>query len=148
MEDNHAEPLLLREITARDTIPSRGASAGPPDLEEHFGERDGRHRTTQPGVRHFVPRKPVPSNLPSSPPLSALKTSHSQMNGRCKGCPNSTILHNWWVEAVYCVVVVASLLAIVATVYPYNGHPMPQWPYRLSINTLIEIGRASCRERV
>lgn len=34
---------------------------------------------------------------------------------------------------------VASLLAIVATVYPYNGHPMPQWPYCLSINTLIAI---------
>lgn len=61
------------------------------------------------------------------------------MSGRRKGGLNSTILHNWWTEAVYCILVVASLLAIVATIYPYDGHPMPQWPYRLSINTLIAI---------
>jgi len=68
-----------------------------------------------------------------------MKTSYSPISGRRKGGLNSTILHNWWAEAVYCILVVASLLAIVATVYPYDGHPMPQWPYRLSINTLIAI---------
>lgn len=30
-------------------------------------------------------------------------------------------------------------MAIVVTLYPYNSHPMPQWPYHLSINTLIAI---------
>lgn len=32
-----------------------------------------------------------------------------------------------------------ALLAIVATIYHFQGRPLPDWPYGLSINTLISI---------
>jgi len=37
------------------------------------------------------------------------------------------------------VLVLATLLAITATLYPFSGKPLPQWPYGLSINTLLSI---------
>lgn len=48
-------------------------------------------------------------------------------------------LIDWKWETTSCFLAVGSLLAITATVYPYNGRPLPQWPYGLTINSLISI---------
>jgi hypothetical protein len=145
MEDDHPEAFLLGAIEAEASIPSGWTSARLrdskqfPDRTEHLSEHDRGYQTPQLGLSHSVPRKPVPSKLLSSPAVSEFKTSYSQTSGKHKDGHHSTILHNWWLEAIYCVLVVGSLIAIVATIYPYDGHPIPQWPYRLSINTLIAI---------
>ena len=37
-------------------------------------------------------------------------------------------LLNWWQEMAACVVFVAALLALFATLYKYSGKPSPDWP--------------------
>ncbi|KAI8966263.1 hypothetical protein F5Y11DRAFT_365841 [Daldinia sp. FL1419] len=45
----------------------------------------------------------------------------------------------WKWEALCCVLVLASPLVILATLYPYDGRPLPEWPLSLSVNTLLSI---------
>ncbi len=48
-------------------------------------------------------------------------------------------LRLWWLESLACLLIVGSLLAIVGTILPYQGQSLPQWPYRLSANTLVAV---------
>ncbi|KAI4869416.1 hypothetical protein F4820DRAFT_455779 [Hypoxylon rubiginosum] len=43
----------------------------------------------------------------------------------------------WWLEIASGLLVVAMVAALVGTVYPYQNQPLPQWPYTLSINTIV-----------
>lgn len=58
---------------------------------------------------------------------------------RCVNSSSSELLQKWWRELLCCILVLATLLAITATLYPFSGKPLPQWPYGLSINTLLSI---------
>jgi Protein of unknown function (DUF3176) len=48
-------------------------------------------------------------------------------------------LRIWWLELLCCVLFIGALVAVVVTIYPYEGRPLPQWPYHLSINSLISV---------
>lgn len=48
-------------------------------------------------------------------------------------------LFTWWIEITACVIGLISLLAMVVTLYPHQGKPLPEWPFGLSINTLLSI---------
>ncbi|KAI2473119.1 hypothetical protein F4781DRAFT_419563 [Annulohypoxylon bovei var. microspora] len=58
-----------------------------------------------------------------------------------------TLVKIWWLEIASCLLVVAIIAALVGTIQPYQGQPLPQWPYSLSINTIVsfysEIMRAA-----
>ena len=58
-----------------------------------------------------------------------------------RGVISSTLglFQKWWQELLCCILVLATLLAITATLYPFSGKPLPQWPYGLSINALLSI---------
>lgn len=43
----------------------------------------------------------------------------------------------WWLELGCCLLVVGGFVGITTTVSSLDGKPLPQWPYRLSINTFI-----------
>jgi len=45
----------------------------------------------------------------------------------------------WRYELGACIVALAALVAIVATLYTYRGRPLPQLPFGISINALISI---------
>lgn len=45
----------------------------------------------------------------------------------------------WWLEMLCCLLLIGALLAIVGTLWPFHGKPLPSWPYGLSINTLISV---------
>jgi hypothetical protein len=51
----------------------------------------------------------------------------------------SSAAKDWKVEIGFCFLAVASLAAIVGTLLPYQGQPLPKWPYDLSINALISL---------
>jgi hypothetical protein len=57
-------------------------------------------------------------------------------NSSLPGAPAWSV---WKWEAAACFMATVSLSAVVATLYPYNGQPLPQWPFRISINTLVSI---------
>lgn len=52
---------------------------------------------------------------------------------------SGSILSRWWPEFIACAIAVAAFCALIGTVYPYQGQPLPRWPYGLGINTLISI---------
>ncbi|PWY88170.1 hypothetical protein BO70DRAFT_377746 [Aspergillus heteromorphus CBS 117.55] len=45
----------------------------------------------------------------------------------------------WTWEIVSCVIAVAALIAIIAILYNYDGKPMPDWPYGITLNALVSL---------
>lgn len=83
-------------------------------------------------TRPLIPRKPLASNqcsarLPSQNP--AVEIGHRRAH----------VIRNWWMEIAACFLIFAALTAIVPTMYPHQGKPLPQWPYLISVNSLISI---------
>lgn len=48
-------------------------------------------------------------------------------------------LKNWWLETGACFIFVLALVAIIVTLRPHQDKPLPQWPYNISVNSLISI---------
>ena len=63
---------------------------------------------------------------------SRSSTSHNSIR-------HTQILGNWWVEIGACFLSLVALFTIVATLYPHQDKPLPQWPYHISVNSLIAI---------
>ena len=94
-----------------------------------------------------ISRSPSPERRPTSQQLLP--------NGSTKEIPKSAtisaadvpvikrrhahLLGNWWLEIGACFTFILALLAIVITLRPHQGKPLPQWPYNISINSLISI---------
>lgn len=93
-----------------------------------------------------IPRKPVGSTE-SSERTQQTGTSYSSANAPCAPTSQSghlrkrraDILRHWWMEVSACLLLFTALAAIVGTLYPHQGNPLPQWPYRVSVNTLISV---------
>jgi Protein of unknown function (DUF3176) len=90
-----------------------------------------------------IPRKPIASS-PIVASSGDEKPSDEQVNSieRRRQNQNSgrfELLRIWWLEFLCCVLFVGALAAVVITIYPYEGRPLPQWPYRLTINSLISV---------
>ena len=49
------------------------------------------------------------------------------------------IVKDWWMEIGTCVLSVVTLVAVIGTLQPHQGKPLPQWPYHISVNALISI---------
>lgn len=45
----------------------------------------------------------------------------------------------WKYESAACLLVLATPVVIFATLYPHNGQPLPQWPFGVSINSLLSV---------
>ena len=72
--------------------------------------------------------------------LASTRNAKSPPTSRSRGSsPASGTLRKWRGELSCCILVLAALFAITATLYPYRGKPLPRWPYGLSINTLLSI---------
>lgn len=47
------------------------------------------------------------------------------------------VIKIWWLELTSCLLVVTMIAALVGTIQPHQGQPLPRWPYSLSINTVV-----------
>lgn len=68
----------------------------------------------------------------SLPAIPSSTGHHVHIHGR-------SFFQVWWKELATCFIILAALFAIVGTVLPYQDQPLPNWPYDLSINTLVSI---------
>ena len=95
-----------------------------------------------PEIDFLIPRKPLSSSSAQSPSTkNELPPSYgsSQVEKPNNTHHLPTWLQDWWLEILCCGLFVAALMAIVGAVLPYQDQPLPQWPYNVSINTLISI---------
>ena len=51
----------------------------------------------------------------------------------------ANIFKNWWMEMGACFLFLTALVAVIATLYPHQGKPLPQWPFQMSVNTLLSM---------
>jgi len=110
----------------------------------------------------FIPRKPVGSGRPvggSQPIGSNENFGISHPVGRSQDSTlnlqpmeirarRAHILKDWWLESGACFLLLGALVAVIATLYPHQGKPLPQWPYRISVNTLVSIHLAVLKGNV
>ncbi|UJO21715.1 uncharacterized protein CLAFUR5_09061 [Fulvia fulva] len=47
------------------------------------------------------------------------------------------LLATWWQEGISALLLVASATASFATLYPYQGKPLPDWPYSITVGSLL-----------
>ncbi|KAK5449383.1 hypothetical protein LTS15_008927 [Exophiala xenobiotica] len=94
----------------------------------------------------LISRKPVPSRGTEETPKQVDTTAKVQgpdaagrVSRKSPAHGIFKILSIWWLEMVCCAIFVGAFLAIVATIYSYQGRPLPEWPYHLTVNTLIAI---------
>ena len=109
------------------------------------------------GTQFLIPRKPVAisslrirkqphvnvQSLGTGTSRGLAKTQRMPRNLRrftAKICPfKSPIFKHWRLEIGACSLFLIILGAIIATLYPHQGKPLPKWPYRLSVNTVLSI---------
>ena len=109
----------------------------PPDLQDP---------TLDPYPTFSIPRKPLHKEAASN--TSLLEPRDRRAKGTNEAVTSDhradhgspfEVLKDWWLEILSCIITVAALIAIVAIIYPYQAQPLPQWPYSISINTLIAV---------
>ena len=93
---------------------------------------------------HLIPRKPVSHNEKNSRGAGVNEDEQYADTARDPSTRSSDtgifeVFSIWWLEMVCCAIFSGAFLAIVATIYSYEGRPLPEWPYHLTINTLIAI---------
>lgn len=78
-----------------------------------------------------------PENQPDSKKAGSSKVSLTS------SLPSSTSVSKFWTswewEFAACFLVLAIPVFIFATLYTHSGQPLPQWPFRVSINSLLSI---------
>ena len=53
---------------------------------------------------------------------------------------NSSWYHDWWVWEIAAVVLsLGSTTAIIAILAKYNGKPLPNWPYKITLNSMLSV---------
>lgn len=111
-----------------------------PNTEDHIVKVS--HASVDTG-QFSISRKPVGYNtaMVSDVPAKSTQVKEENQSTQSRGeVPCQThIFKNWWIEIGACVVSLVALSAIVGTLQPHHGKPLPQWPYQLSVNTLISI---------
>lgn len=55
------------------------------------------------------------------------------------GVSESRLWTSWKWEFAACLLVLATPMILLATIYPHHGQPLPQWPFKLSINSLLSV---------
>jgi Protein of unknown function (DUF3176) len=86
-----------------------------------------------------IPRKPVGNVRSSDRKGLNERVVSGELPKHCRIGRQLELLRIWWLELLSCVLFIAAFVATVVTIYPYEGRQLPQWPYRLSINSLISI---------
>lgn len=80
-------------------------------------------------LHNTIPRVPVGSS-----PRPAIHTP-AQSRSRSK----TNLFKSWWLEMIASLFFLIVVGAVVATLYPHQGKPLPQWRYHISVNALISI---------
>lgn len=104
------------------SAPSRVSRSQRPSLIKHD------HSTSE----SLLPCKPAGSSTSSS-------AGQQPAAGKAPTRRRAGFLKNWWMEVGACFLLLVAFVAIIATLFPHQGKPSPQWPYQISISSLVSI---------
>ena len=94
-----------------------------------------------------ISRSPSPSSHLAAGQLSPCIPGKSNPNESRRDYTTETVpiqrrthfLKDWSLEISACCIFILALIAIVITLRPHQNKPLPQWPYSISINSLLSI---------
>lgn len=95
-------------------------------------------------TKFLIPRKPLSAASKSIFAVDDGQGHYQHVGSREIKNTNSPIVRTsfwktWWLEVICCFLYISALIAIVATIKAHEERPLPRWPYKLSINTLISV---------
>lgn len=100
--------------------------------DEIAADTDETSRVTQHGLKI-----PEPLTRKVSSDANSLLENDAKAAPRCRTRKPRSLLKYWWKEFVACFLIVAAVAATIGTLYPYQGKPLPQWPYAIKVNALL-----------
>ena len=103
------------------------------DASMHAAESDGR---TPDRRETGVPARATDHDSLIPPSVDSFPSSDSKKAGGSSSSVVQIIL-GWWLELLCLCVVVLALAAIALTLSTQQGRPLPHWPYKISVNSLI-----------
>lgn len=103
------------------------------DPEQVIQSRDPIRPTLQ-EAHHLLPSGSVDARSESEYDASLPKQKVNSARSRDL---ISDILATWWLEFLACALVILALFAIAITLALYQGRPLPNWPFHVSINSLV-----------
>ncbi|KAK8015349.1 hypothetical protein PG990_008645 [Apiospora arundinis] len=53
--------------------------------------------------------------------------------------PPPGVWSQWWAEIITCMLMIGLLCALVGILSPYDGKPLPDWPFHVSINAVVSV---------
>lgn len=74
-------------------------------------------------------------------PLMESEKKHSNENPTHArfGMSQLSFLKPWWTEIIACVLVLLAIMAIVLTLAIHQNQPLPNWPFGISVNSLVSV---------
>ena len=79
----------------------------------------------------------APLITPQDPTIRRSPSSESTNLAERNAYPSTFGL--WWREGLASLVTLAMMGAVVGTILPHQDKPLPEWPYWISINTVVLI---------
>ncbi|KAK8016655.1 hypothetical protein PG993_014844 [Apiospora rasikravindrae] len=88
-----------------------------------------------------LPPSPAQHSSASSPAQSEAHDSTSTSKSEGGSLPDATKspLWQWNLELLMCFLIFSMPFAALGTLLPYRGKPLPQWPFGITINSLLSI---------
>lgn len=83
--------------------------------------------------------RPVSQNRMSREPVGGHQAPILEANRETASKPRLSVLKIWWPELSASLIFLIALLAILVTLYPHQNAPLPQWPYHISVNSLLSV---------
>lgn len=117
-------------------------------LTSSFDGRDGATDYSNARATHDEPSVPLINRNDGGPRLSSNEGKAEWNSQTLEVQPNKYVSRHstwfgaatdWKVEIACCFLGIVSLVAIAATVVPFEGRPLPQLPYDISLNSLISL---------
>jgi hypothetical protein len=102
-------------------------------------EGDGYFETRTPDSREAgEPARATDRDALIPPSVETLQSVNSkEKGGESSGSVVRIVLRGWWLELLCLCVVVLALVAIALTLSTQQGRPLPHWPYKISVNSLL-----------
>lgn len=119
------EPRFSRQPTAVDDI-SKEDAAKPEILSAIPEKKSPEVHVEEVEDDEVMPDVALPTEILPEAPI---------LGGKLK----DSFLNFWWQEFIACAAMVLSIVGISITLAVHNGQPLPKWPIKLTLNTVISI---------